>query len=284
MSAAEDAEGFAIIPRWLQQDETVPGYVKLVYLALASHVNRSGITSLSHKRIAAEASCSVPSVKRALNQLRDLKVLSWEQQRHVSGTGQTSNLYTLVIGQAAYSRPNVEAEEMANPGSPSTTPSSPEAPAPLTESRGVALPDLPKNESQKNESQKNEISLVTGSAADQVTPRSDVLHLVKLLAELLAENGNAPKSIPAAWSNAARLLLDSDGITLAEAEQTLRWCQADTFWAPNVLSMPTFRKRYIQLRAKMRAEQAGRGGQRPTAVQHNLDLVAQIRAEQGAIR
>jgi hypothetical protein len=274
MSADNDPEGFAIIPRWLQQDASIAGYVKLVYLAIASHVNRSGITSLSHRRIAAEASCSVASVKRALVELRALDVLSWTEQYRDGGTGQTSNVYKLVIGNAAYSRPATP----AYPSSEGTEPSSAGATPQLSQSWGVAQGELPKNESQKNESQKNETSLVNGSAADQATPRTDVLHLVKILAELMTANGTAPATIPAAWTNAARLLLDRDGASLEEAEKVLRWCQADSFWSTNILSMPTFRKQYLRLRAKMRAANAG-GPRRPTSAadqlaQLDLDLAA----------
>jgi hypothetical protein len=106
-------------------------------------------------------------------------------------------------------------------------------------------------------SEDHEEPLVTGSAVDKAKPRGDVLHLVKLLAELMTANGTAPRTIPASWSDAARLLLDRDGASLEEAEKVLRWCQADTFWATNILSMATFRKQYLRLRAKQRAEAAG---------------------------
>ena len=49
--------------------------------------------------------------------------------------------------------------------------------------------------------------------------------------------------------------------TLVQAEWLIRWCQADPFWRRNVLSMPTFRAKYDQLRLKAEgAERAGSSG------------------------
>ncbi|MBW8025321.1 helix-turn-helix domain-containing protein [Clavibacter michiganensis subsp. michiganensis] len=128
-------------------------------------------------------------------------------------------------------------------------------------------------------SEDHEEPLAVGSAADQAKPRTDVLHLVKLLAELMTANGTAPRTIPASWSDAARLLLDRDGHPLAEAEQVLRWCQADTFWSTNVLSMATFRKQYLRLRAKQRAEAAGG----PRRTQTAGEQLAQLRLDLDAL-
>lgn len=84
-------------------------------------------------------------------------------------------------------------------------------------------------------------------------PREDVDHLCTLLADLIEANGSKRPTITAKWRTDARLLLDKDQRPPAEADWLLRWCQADPFWKSNVLSMPTFREKYDQLRLKARS-------------------------------
>lgn len=135
-------QGFAQIPRWVQQSDTISGPAKLVYLALSSRSDRYGQSHPSHATLAREASCSVATVKRALDDLRELGLVEWDVRFRDDNEGQTSNVYTIAVGQ--------------RPGSQGATPRSPM-------SQGVAQGELPpssgratKNETQKNETQKNE--------------------------------------------------------------------------------------------------------------------------------
>lgn len=91
------------------------------------------------------------------------------------------------------------------------------------------------------------------SDAKTEPPRPDVDALCERLHDRIVANGNRAGKITDAWKRAARLLLDKDGVTVAQAEAVVDWCQADEFWAPNILSMPTFRKQYPKLEAKARA-------------------------------
>lgn len=70
------------------------------------------------------------------------------------------------------------------------------------------------------------------------------------LAELVVENGSRPPTITKAWLDAARLLVQKDGRDPAEAMRVLEWSQRNDFWKTNILSMPTFREKYDQLRLK----------------------------------
>ncbi len=71
-----------------------------------------------------------------------------------------------------------------------------------------------------------------------------------LLAGLVEANGAKRPAITRAWVDAARLLLERDGRPLEEAERLVRWCQADSFWRANILSLPKFREKYDQLRLR----------------------------------
>ena len=84
-------------------------------------------------------------------------------------------------------------------------------------------------------------------------PREDVEALCTLLADLIEANGSKRPAITKRWRDAARLMLDSDGRALAEAERVIRWSQADGFWKTNILSMPKLREKYDQLRLRMGA-------------------------------
>lgn len=86
--------------------------------------------------------------------------------------------------------------------------------------------------------------------------------LSKLLADLIAKNGSRRPRIGKRWLDAERLLLTADDRDPAEAERLIRWCQADEFWRPNILSMAKFREKYDQLR--LQAQRGDGGAPGPT--------------------
>ena len=95
--------------------------------------------------------------------------------------------------------------------------------------------------------------------------RDDVLRLCNLLQDLIVANGSKKPTIGKTWTDAARLMLVADGRAMDAAERLMRWCQVDEFWKVNVLSMPTFRKKYDQIRLKAERERTDRlqqGGRR----------------------
>jgi hypothetical protein len=86
--------------------------------------------------------------------------------------------------------------------------------------------------------------------------RDDVDQLCTCLADHIEKNTGERPRISEEWKTEARLLLDKDGRELDKALKLIDWCQNDEFWHTNILSMPTFRKQYIQLRTKAVAEWA----------------------------
>jgi hypothetical protein len=81
------------------------------------------------------------------------------------------------------------------------------------------------------------------------------VRLAELLADLIAENGSKRPN-PKAWAKDVRLMVERDGRTVEQIEKAIRWCQADTFWRGNVLSMGKLRKQYDKLRLAAAREQA----------------------------
>lgn len=103
------------------------------------------------------------------------------------------------------------------------------------------------------------------SSAD--AEREDVERLCKHLADRVESNGSKRPTIGKTWRDAARLMLDRDQRTELQIHAAIDWCQNDEFWRANVMSMPTLRQKYDQLRLKAQQEQ-GKGSGRPFGVWH----------------
>lgn len=97
--------------------------------------------------------------------------------------------------------------------------------------------------------------------------RIDVEQACTLLADLIEQNGTRRPAITQTWRNSARRMLDVDKVPLADVLGAIRWCQADDFWAGNILSMPKLRKQYPQLRLKALGA-AARAQPRPAVGTH----------------
>ena len=120
-----------------------------------------------------------------------------------------------------------------------------------------------------------------GKSAEPV--RLDVKSLCSLLADLIESNGSKRPTVTTAWMDSARRLLDTDGRDLDASLRLIQWCQEDSFWRSNILSMPKFREKYDQLRlaANRQIEERQQNLQpRPTAAQRNLATVAHFEQQQ----
>jgi len=96
--------------------------------------------------------------------------------------------------------------------------------------------------------------------------RPDVERLCAHLAERITANGSRPPAITAKWRDAARLLVDRDGITEEQAHLAIDWCQDHEFWRANILSMPKLREKYDQLRQQARRQPKRNDGDRKLGI------------------
>jgi hypothetical protein len=87
--------GFAIVPNWMIRDTNISAYGIAVFVALASHSGPGGIYP-SHATLAAESRCSERKVRAALNELKDIGVITWTKRRDPK-LGQITNTYTLLV-------------------------------------------------------------------------------------------------------------------------------------------------------------------------------------------
>ena len=116
---------------------------------------------------------------------------------------------------------------------------------------------------------------VSAARASDAPPEAS--HLCNLLADLIEANGSKRPEITKKWLDEARLMLQRDGRKADHAETLIRWCQADTFWRTNVLSMPKFRQKYDQLRLQALSEwERGRSAVSPDGA---IDVDAVLGAE-----
>ena len=105
--------------------------------------------------------------------------------------------------------------------------------------------------SEKEAETESETDISSSSpTADAADDREDVQSLCQHLADRIVANGSKQPTIAKGWIDAARLLLDRDARDLDEAHRLIDWCQDDSFWRTNVLSMPKFREKYDALRLK----------------------------------
>ena len=101
----------------------------------------------------------------------------------------------------------------------------------------------------------------TSPVADAPANRDDAERLCQHLADRIVANGSKRPKITKAWRDAARLLIDKDGRTEEQVHHAIDWCQSDSFWKANILSMPKLREKYDQLRlAAQRQKPAKQNG------------------------
>lgn len=113
--------------------------------------------------------------------------------------------------------------------------------------------DQVKASQSKSKQEKPSSSEVAGA-----TLRHDVVFLLDLLDEEIRKNGGKVPTRSKKNTDATRLMIDRDNITVDDIAGAIRWCQADEFWRSNILSMSKLREKYQQLRlAAQRKKPAG---------------------------
>lgn len=88
----DPAVGWASIPNWLLRDPSVGQHEKMVYLVLSGRVGHHEVVWPSQALIAAEASMSESSVKRALRKLTAMGLVTVQVERTSHGR---RNIYRL---------------------------------------------------------------------------------------------------------------------------------------------------------------------------------------------
>lgn len=89
--------GFAIVPNWIMRDPTISVYAKTVYAALASYADRDGIAFPSIRTLATELGISEPTVRKAIETLETLGVVTKSKRFAHDSSKHLSNIYRIFI-------------------------------------------------------------------------------------------------------------------------------------------------------------------------------------------
>jgi hypothetical protein len=108
--------------------------------------------------------------------------------------------------------------------------------------------------------------------------RVDVEQICRHLADRIEGNGSKRPNITKKWRTEARLLLDKDGRTVEQVVKAIDWCQDDTFWKANVLSMPKLREQYDRLRLDAQRKRAG-PSDRPSTTDQRVSAALALKNE-----
>lgn len=117
----------------------------------------------------------------------------------------------------------------------------------------------------------------TESPTETSPPRPEVESLCQRLADRIEANGSPRPTITRRWLDECRRMLDRDKRDVARTERLIDWCQANSFWRANILSMPTFREQYDKLR--LQAIDEWERGKTAISVDGALDVDAILGAE-----
>lgn len=216
---------------WVWEHSRAAGIDRLVLLAIADAANDDGAQAWpSGETLARKTGVNLRTVQRSVRRLVDLGEVSVKTNAGKNG----ANVYRVHMA--------AQTPGTAPPPRRSATPAQRHprqnaAPAETTQTPGTAPPEPSLN--RPTESLRD--------SAPEIR-RDDVERLCAHLADRIEANGCKRPKVTARWRSSARLLLDADGRTEQQIHNAIDWCQTDEFWRANVLSMPTLREKYDQLR------------------------------------
>lgn len=141
------------------------------------------------------------------------------------------------------------------------------APTPTTNPIEDMWAEEPLETEPADEAEPSDAAEPVGATITQIRP--DVEQACLLLAELMEANGCRRPAINKEWRDAARLLLDKDGVPIDDVLGAIRWSQADDFWRSNIHSLPKLRKQFDTLR--LQAQRGRVQAAAPTAPRRMTD-------------
>lgn len=130
------------------------------------------------------------------------------------------------------------------------------------------------------------ITTTTSRPLDETRPepgaRPDVERLCEHLRQRIIENGAVRKPVVGArWREAARRMLDVDGLTEEQIHAAIDWCQGDEFWQGNIQSMSKLREQYDRLRLAAVRQRQRRPSTTDQRVMDTLRLAEELSQREG---
>jgi hypothetical protein len=242
--------GFTMVPVWLL-DLKPSGDAILIYCTLARHGTWNPGTGTyeecrpSMTTMVEMTGRSESSIRRAQTELLELGAIE-RRLRYREDASPLPSVYRVLFGSIVAPGQTLSPVDLppvtGGPTPPST--GEPTLPPPVT---GELEPNT------QNQEPKNSSSAVADQESTEAPETADeeaARLLCEHLAKLMVTNGCKPPTITKAWLTDARLMITKDGRDRREAWRLISWCQADSFWRSNILSMPKFRQQYDKLRQR----------------------------------
>jgi hypothetical protein len=242
---------------WVWNSSTSGPTQRLVLLAIADCANDQGTDAYpATATLAKKTGLSERGVRKAINGLRSIGELAVEYKAGPRGCNRYRVLMSDPVPHAGNPEPDATRHDVHS--APRATSTRHDVPGTRHKTSPDPAPGAP--EPSMNKPEPKNIMSATEPPTSK-TPRPDVEHICRHLADRIEANGSKRPTITDGWRTAARLLLDADHRTVVQVVAAIDWCQSDDFWRGNVLSMSKLRTRYDQLRlAAQRAN--GQRGQR----------------------
>lgn len=269
MTADIHADGpFALIPEWVLDAEISAQAVRLYGVLRRYADNRTLLAHPSRRTLADRLHVAdVKTVDRALAELVRVGAVTVTQRTRPGGSDLDSNGYRLHSssggrGTDATTPDPEQPDELLIPGTGRGVDAT-RVGAPVPQGRGVdatrVRAPVPQGVGVPMPQELKPLELPTTQTPSVSVLRPDVEELCSRLHDKIIANGSKAE-VTQGWRDAARRLLDRDERPLAEALALVDWCQADSFWQANILSMPTFRKQYDKLRLRKAASNGSGNG------------------------
>jgi Helix-turn-helix domain len=251
-----------VVMQWVWQNSGSQNGARLVLLAIADCCNKDDGTGAwpSNAELSSKTKLSERAVQngvKALERSGELKV-EWG-----CGRGGT-NRYTVVMESVipAESAPFRDTPQDVHPAESAPPPENEKSQASGTNPAESAPPggrgtpaDSAANPAESAhgtvKNRKSTTSTKKTRPRIKDIPRPDVDEICNYLADKIEKRGSMRPPINDEWRKDARLLLDERRPiqpTVERIKSVIDWCQDDSFWHQNVLSMPTLRRQYDRLR------------------------------------
>jgi len=256
-----------MVPVWVLR--YIKGAEIGVYVSLRSFADRNGAGFPTTKKIAERAGVAISTTRNTIQKMRDLGILSTRERRRSDGS--LSGLHYFLIDIEPKNGGGVPPGSDLSP--PAETPSFPSSDQVTPPSEGGHSTKGPKNTPREHTSSEHKEHAPV--ASDELDSRDDIREVLDHFNESLVRRGCKPKKRTKSDKEAARLLLDVDGLTVSKIKGGIDWAAADSFWSAHILSLAKFRQKYETLRISYEKASAGRSG-RHVAYQNPTNLDAYL--------
>lgn len=247
---------------WVWERSQSKGVDRLVLLAIADCAADDGANAFpSMAKLAEKTGLTGRGVQKCIARLVTLGELSV----HLNAGPRGCNRY----------RVTMRTPEPRSPRTPDTPPNGvhPEQGSPLNETTPDPEHGTPVTVLDPSEEISSSKRSTPGTAIAR-PERPDIEHICRHLADRIEANGSKRPNVTRRWREAGRLLIDRDARTVEQIVRAIDWCQTDTFWRGNILSMPTLREKYDQLRLAAQRKNGTNGSKPSTTDRRVADVLA----------